>query len=169
VIEEEHDGQTPAMAAAGAVHRLVERNETLATAESLTGGLVAATIVEIPGVSAVFRGGLVVYATELKHALAGVPEDLLKERGPVDPDVALALAAGARERCAADWGVATTGVAGPEPQDGKPVGLIYVAVAGPPGATVRELRLDGSRAEVRSAAVVAVLRLLADRLGVASA
>jgi nicotinamide-nucleotide amidase len=162
-------GMTPQVAAAGAVHALVDRKETLATAESLTGGWVAATIVEIPGVSTVFRGGLVVYATELKHALAGVPEDLLAERGPVDPDVALALAAGARERCAADWGLATTGVAGPEPQDGKPVGLVYVAVAGPPGATVRELRVDGSRAEVRSASVIAVLQLLTDQLRAAPA
>jgi len=160
---------TPQVAAAAAVHALVDRKETLATAESLTGGWVAATIVEIPGVSAVFRGGLVVYATELKHALAGVPEDLLAERGPVDPDVALALAAGARERCGADWGLATTGVAGPEPQDGKPVGLVYVAVAGPPGATVRELRLGGSRAEVRSASVIAVLQLLTDQLRAAPA
>jgi nicotinamide-nucleotide amidase len=162
-------GLTREVAAAAAVHSLVDRKETLATAESLTGGWVAATIVEIPGVSTVFRGGLVVYATELKHSLAGVPEDLLAERGPVDPDVALALAAGARERCAADWGLATTGVAGPEPQDGKPVGLVYVAVAGPPGATVRELRVDGSRAEVRNASVIAVLQLLTDQLRAAPA
>jgi nicotinamide-nucleotide amidase len=163
------EGPTPAVAAAAAVQLLVERGETLATAESLTGGLVAATIVEIPGVSAVFRGGLVVYATALKHALAGVPEDLLKERGPVDPDVALALAAGARERCLADWGVATTGVAGPDPQDGKPVGLVYIAVAGPAGATVRELRLAGSRARIRGASVTAVLELLAGQLRAARA
>ena len=150
--------------AAAVVRLLVARSETFATAESLTGGLVAATAVEIPGVSAVFRGGLVVYATDLKHALAGVSESLLAERGPVDPDVALALAAGARQRCGADWGVATTGVAGPDPQDGKPVGLVYVAVAGAPGATVRELRLGGGRAEIRAASVAAVLELLADRL-----
>jgi nicotinamide-nucleotide amidase len=143
---------------------LLARGETFATAESLTGGLVAATVVEIPGVSAVFRGGLVVYATDLKHALAGVPEALLAERGPVDPDVARALAAGARERCGADWGLATTGVAGPEPQDGKPVGLVYVAVAGPAGASVRELRLSGSRAEIRAASVTGVLSLFADLL-----
>ena len=149
---------------AEAVRLLRERGETFATAESLTGGLAAATAVEIPGVSAVFRGGLVVYATDLKHALAGVSEDLLAERGPVDPDVALALAAGARQRCGADWGLATTGVAGPEPQDGKPVGMVYVAVAGPPGATVRELRLDGSRAEIRGASVAAVFELLTTRL-----
>jgi nicotinamide-nucleotide amidase len=152
------------VAAAAAVHALVERRQTLATAESLTGGLVATTIVEIPGVSAVYRGGLVVYATDLKHALAGVPDNLLAERGPVDPDVALALAVGARERCVADWGLATTGVAGPEPQDGKPVGLVFVAVAGPSGATVRELRLTGSRADVRTESVTAVLRLLVDEL-----
>jgi nicotinamide-nucleotide amidase len=154
-------GTTPQVAA---VRALLARHETLATAESLTGGLVAATLVEIPGVSAVFRGGLVVYATELKHLLAGVREDLLAERGPVDPDVALALAAGARERCGADWGVATTGVAGPDPQDGKPVGLVYVAVAGPEGSSVRELRLTGSRPEIRAGSVSAVLQLLAERL-----
>lgn len=146
------------------VRALVERRETLAAAESLTGGLVAATLVNIPGVSAVFRGGLVVYATDLKHALAGVPERLLTERGPVDPDVALALAAGARERCTADWGLGTTGVAGPDPQDGKPVGLVFVAVAGPSGATVRELTLAGSRAEIRAASTAAVLELLAERI-----
>jgi nicotinamide-nucleotide amidase len=154
----------PDLAAVAAVRRLVERRETVATAESLTGGLVAATLVEIPGVSAVYRGGLVVYATDLKHALAGVPEDLLGSRGPVDPDVAAALAVGARERCGADWGLATTGVAGPEPQDGKPVGLVYVAVAGPPGVAVRELRLSGNRATVRTESVTCVLRLLAEQL-----
>jgi nicotinamide-nucleotide amidase len=154
----------PDIAAAAAVHRLIDRHETLATAESLTGGLVAATVVEIPGVSAVYRGGLVVYATELKHILAGVPQALLDERGPVDPDVAGALAEGARERCGADWGVATTGVAGPEPQDGKPVGLVYVAVAGASGTEVRELRLDGNRAAIRTESVTRALFLLSDCL-----
>jgi nicotinamide-nucleotide amidase len=152
------------VAAAAAVHELVERRETLATAESLTGGLVAATIVEIPGVSSVYRGGLVVYATDLKNLLAGVPEALLAERGPVDRDVAQALAEGARDRCRADWGLATTGVAGPEPQDGKPVGLVYVAVAGPGRSTVRELHLEGSRAQVRTETVTTVLGLLVDEL-----
>lgn len=151
---------TPQTAAVDAVRRLIDRGETFATAESLTGGLVAATVVEIAGVSAVFRGGLVVYATDLKHSLAGVPEALLAERGAVDPDVALALAAGCRERCGADWGLATTGVAGPVPQDGVPVGLVYVAVAGPTGATVRKLELGGDRAAVRTESVTRVLRLL---------
>ena len=157
------------LAAADAVQALKLRHETFATAESLTGGLVAATVVEIPGVSAVFRGGLVVYATDLKHALAGVDAQLLAERGPVDPDVARALAAGARERCGADWGLSTTGVAGPDPQDGKPVGLVYVAVAGPAGEAVRELRLTGSRAEIRIESVTAVLNLLVDQLRASAA
>jgi nicotinamide-nucleotide amidase len=152
------------VAAAAAVHALVERRETVATAESLTGGLVAATVVEIPGVSAVFRGGLVVYATDLKARLAGVPEALLAERGPVDGDVAAALAEGVRDRCGADWGLSTTGVAGPDPQDGKPVGLVYVAVAGRAGCTVRELKLGGNREAIRTESVTAVLQLLTDSL-----
>jgi nicotinamide-nucleotide amidase len=151
-------------AAATAVRALLDRRQTLAVAESLTGGLVAATLVEIAGVSAVFRGGLVVYATDLKHSLAGVPEELLAEVGPVDPDVAAALADGARQRCGADWGLATTGVAGPEPQDGKPVGLVYVAAAGQEHSTVRRLDLTGTRAEIRVASVTAVLRLLVEEM-----
>ncbi|MFI6132305.1 CinA family protein [Micromonospora sp. NPDC051141] len=150
--------------AAAAVHRLRECGQTLATVESLTGGLLAAAIVEIAGVSAIYRGGLVVYATELKAVLAGVPEDLLAARGPVDPEVAVALAEGGRRRCGADWGLATTGVAGPEPQDDKPVGLVYVAVAGPTGSDVRRLDLDGGRDHIRSAAVIEALRLLAEHI-----
>ncbi|WP_326564340.1 CinA family protein [Micromonospora peucetia] len=150
--------------AAGVVHSLSERHETLATVESLTGGLLAASIVEIAGVSGIFRGGLVVYATELKSWLAGVPEDLLADRGPVDPDVAVALAEGGRRRCGADWGLATTGVAGPEPQDGKPVGLVYVAAAGPSGTHVRQLDLAGGRDHIRSATVIEALRLLTERI-----
>jgi nicotinamide-nucleotide amidase len=151
-------------AAAAVMAALVARGETFAAVESLTGGLIASTVVEIPGVSAVFRGGLVVYATDLKESLAGVPGDLLAERGPVDPDVASALATGGRERCKADWAVATTGVAGPEPQGGQPVGTVYVAVAGPYGTVVRRLGLDGDRAAVRAAAATAALRLLADQI-----
>lgn len=151
-------------AAVGVLSLLKKRGETLATAESLTGGLVAATLVDVPGASAVFRGGLVAYATELKAALLGVPDDLLAERGPVDPDVARALARGARERCGADWGLATTGVAGPDPQDGRPVGRVYVAVSGPGVDAVRELNLTGDRSAIRTGSVVAVLVLLEDTL-----
>ncbi|MER7415598.1 CinA family protein [Micromonospora peucetia] len=164
-MDSDADGTRPVgNPAAGVVHSLSERQETLATVESLTGGLLAASIVEIAGVSRIFRGGLVVYATELKSWLAGVPEELLADRGPVDPDVAVALAEGGRRRCGADWGLATTGVAGPEPQDGKPVGLVYVAVAGPSGTHVRQLDLAGGRDHIRSAAVVEALRLLTERI-----
>ncbi|MPZ25171.1 MAG: nicotinamide-nucleotide amidohydrolase family protein [Micromonosporaceae bacterium] len=147
-------------AAAELLRRLAARGETLAVAESLTGGLLAAAIVDVPGASAVFRGGLVVYATDLKESLAGVPAELLAERGPVDPDVALALAEGARTRCRADWGLATTGVAGPDPQHGVAVGTAYVAAAGPGGALVRPLTAPGDRAAVRAAAVTAAVALL---------
>ncbi|MEY8565298.1 CinA family protein [Corynebacterium sp.] len=101
---------------------------TVATAESLTAGEIASTVAGVPGASAVLRGGLVVYATDLKATLAGVDGDLLAARGPVDPDVARALAQGAAIRCGADIGLGVTGVAGPDSQDGHPVGEVYVAV-----------------------------------------
>jgi nicotinamide-nucleotide amidase len=140
---------------------LAARGQTVAVAESLTGGQLASTLVEVPGASKVLRGGLIVYATDLKASLGGVPRALLDERGPVDPDVAVALAKGVRDRCEADWGVATTGVAGPEPHDGKAVGTVYVAVAGAGVSQVRGFTLDGDRAAIRAGAVTAALALLA--------
>ncbi|MBV1848558.1 CinA family protein [Catellatospora sp. NEAU-YM18] len=155
------NGATGAGRVDALVSRLVERGETVAAAESLTGGLLTATLVTVPGVSRVLRGGLVVYATDLKHSLAGVDEALLAERGPVDPDVAVALARGARERCGAHWGLSTTGVAGPGPQDGIPAGTVFVGLAGPDGLSdVVELRVRGDRAAVRATSVDAVLDLL---------
>jgi len=148
---------------ASVVETLRARGETLAVAESLTGGLLAATIVDVPGASKVFRGGLVVYATDLKHKLAGVDPGLLASLGPVDPSVAAQLAAGARERCESTWGLATTGVAGPNPQDGKPVGMVFIAVSGPASA-VEQLSLSGDRPGIRRAAVAAALALLARHL-----
>jgi nicotinamide-nucleotide amidase len=142
---------------------LIARGETLAVAESLTGGMLAATIVSVPGVSKVFRGGLIVYATDLKHSLAGVDSDLLEAHGPVHPEVALQMAAGARERCGATWGLSTTGVAGPGPQDGVPEGLVFVAVDGPK-RKVEQLNLSGNRQFVRQTSVDVVLKLLADQL-----
>jgi nicotinamide-nucleotide amidase len=142
------------------IERLVARDETLAVAESLTGGLLAATIVDVSGASAAFRGGLIVYATPLKETLAGVDHDLLAERGPVDPEVAAQLAAGARTRCAATWGLATTGVAGPTPQNGIAVGTVYVAIAGPGISQVEKLLLAGGRSEIRSQSVAQALALL---------
>jgi nicotinamide-nucleotide amidase len=138
---------------------LKDRGETLATAESLTGGLVGGALTDVPGVSAVYRGGVVVYATDLKAKLAGVSEDLLAAVGPVHPDTAAALATGVRERLDATYGLATTGVAGPDPQAGIEAGTVYVAAAGPSSVQVRKLQLTGDRAAVRRASVQAVLEL----------
>jgi len=136
---------------------------SLAVAESLTGGAVIDALVGVPGASTVLRGGIVAYATDLKHRLLDVPAGLLAERGAVDPDVAEAMALGALERTGARVAVATTGVAGPEPQDGKPVGLVYLGVAGTtpaPWVDSAEFRFAGDRAAVRAQAVEAALRAL---------
>ncbi len=146
--------------AAEALKALRERGWTLAVAESLTGGLLSARVVDVPGASLVHRGAVVAYATELKATLLGVPDDLLARRGPVDPDVALRMAAGVRERLGADVGVATTGVAGPDEQDGKPPGTVHVAVVTPDAQAVRSWQLAGDRALVRERTVEAALRLL---------
>nr|WP_083661798.1 CinA family protein [Actinophytocola xanthii] len=142
------------------VEALRERGETVATAESLTGGLVAAVLTSVPGSSAVVRGGLVVYATPLKTDLAGVSAADLADHGPVHPVVAEQLAEGARRTCGASWGLGLTGVAGPDPQDGVEPGVVHLGVSGPDGTTVRTIGVDGNRHQVRSAAVGAVLGLL---------
>ncbi|TWS20186.1 CinA family protein [Tsukamurella asaccharolytica] len=146
------------------VAALAERGQTVASAESLTAGLFAATIADVPGASVVLRGGLIVYATDLKASLAGVPSGELERNGPVHPDTARALADGARTRCGADWGVGLTGVAGPTEQDGVPVGTVHLGLSGSSGTSVTTLHLDGDRAEVRRAAVDAALRELAARV-----
>lgn len=138
---------------------LEARGWSVAAAESLTGGLVVAALVDVPGASRTVRGGVVAYATDLKASLLGVDRQLLAARGAVDPDVALAMAGGVRERLAADVGLATTGVAGPDPQDGAAPGTVHVAVRTPGSAHVTSLTLPGDRDEVRRAAVGAVLAL----------
>lgn len=140
---------------------LVRRGLTIGIAESLTGGLLAAALTDVPGASATFRGAVVAYATDVKCDVLAVPAGLVAARGVVDPDVAAAMAVGAREVLGSDLGVATTGVAGPEPQDGAPVGLVFVAVATADSTTVRELDLSGSRDEVRRSTVLGALRLVA--------
>ncbi|MGN6472746.1 MAG: CinA family protein [Mycobacteriales bacterium] len=153
------------IAAAARIHELLRsRGESLATAESLTGGMVGAILTEVAGASATYRGGVVVYATDLKAGLLGVPAALLAERGPVDPDVAVAMAEGVRSRLSATWGVALTGVAGPEPQGGKPVGTVCVAVSGPGGTAVGEQVFPGDRTGIRAAACRNALDVLYDRL-----
>jgi nicotinamide-nucleotide amidase len=140
-------------AARALVTLLTARGETVATAESLTAGLLAATLAGVPGASDVLRGGLITYTVETKIMLAGVPRELLDELGPVAAPTAAALAEGARDRCAATWGVGLTGVAGPEPHGGHRVGTVYLGLAGPGPTEVAELGLDGSRWDIRLAAV----------------
>lgn len=149
--------------AADAVTALRGRGWTLGTAESLTAGLLAATIADVPGASAVLRGGLVVYATDLKHTLAGVPPEVLDRHGAVSAETARALAAGAALRCGADVGVSLTGVAGPDRQEGRPVGTVYAGLA-VPGQEPRSVRLSlsGDRRHIRTAACTAALGLLVD-------
>ena len=158
------------------VEALTERGETVAFCESLTAGLGAATLATVPGASAVLRGGMVTYATDLKRDLAGVDADLLEEEGPVAAETARQMALGAREKCSASWGISFTGVAGPDQQDGHPVGEVFVGFVGPgtdnravalraeaagkagrfaiaSGAKEPIPVLSGNRAEIRNAAV----------------
>lgn len=145
---------------------LRRRGETLATAESLTGGLIGHLVTDVPGASHSYRGGLVCYATDLKATLAGVDPAVLAAVGPVAPETAQLLALGASRRCGADWGLAVTGVAGPEPQDGHPVGQVFVGLAR--AATrqtqAHQLTLTGDRAAIRQQTADQALGLLARAL-----
>ncbi len=135
------------------------RGLTLATAESVTGGLVGARLTAIPGASDVFRGAIVSYATEVKQTLLGVGE------GPVvSEDAARRMAHGVRERLGADIGLALTGVAGPDEQDGQPVGTLYVGLVGPGFDEVRQTRLPGQREQMRQFSVITALGLLRTEL-----
>jgi nicotinamide-nucleotide amidase len=139
---------------------LAQRGETVATAESLTGGLLCAALVDVPGASSAVRGGIVAYAVAAKVSLLGVDGGLVAVRGTVDAEVARQMATGCRRRLETTWGVATTGVAGPEALEGKPAGTVFVAVSGQSGVRVQSLHLDGRRSEVRQATVDAGLSLL---------
>ena len=150
--------------AAEVVARLTQAGHTLATAESLTGGLVAAALTDIPGASAAFRGGVVTYATELKASLLGVDRGMLARHGAVYAPVAAAMAAGVRTRLGATYGVATTGVAGPEPADGQPVGTAHIAVSAADDTVVRTIVLNGDRHVIRRLTVEHALGLLLGRL-----
>ena len=142
------------------IGHLTERGLTVCVAESLTGGLLCAALTEAPGASAVIRGGVVAYATDLKSSMLGVSQELLASRGAVDPDVALEMAAGVAHQLGSDIGLSTTGVAGPEPQDGKAVGTVFIACVWGTKRVVEELSLAGTRNEIRSLTVHAALRLL---------
>ena len=146
------------------LQRLVAAGQTVAVAESLTGGLLGAALTELPGSSAAFRGGLLVYATDVKASLAGVPDDVLATEGAVSTATAEALAVGARDRLGATWGIGVTGVAGPDEQEGKPAGTLHVAVAGPTGVRSATRRVPGDRQRVRLIAVTSALDLLRRQL-----
>lgn len=157
-------GPTPDPAAAGVLDRLRRLGLTLATSESLTGGLVGAALTGVPGASQVYRGGVVAYATALKAQLSGVPAAVLEQDGAVSERAAVAMADGIRSLAGADWAIATTGVAGPDPQEGHPPGTVWLGVAGPEFSLARRHRFDGDRAAVRDQTVAAALALLAECL-----
>jgi nicotinamide-nucleotide amidase len=150
--------------AAEILRLLTSSGRTLAAAESLTGGLVAAALTDVPGSSSAFRGGVVAYATELKAQLLGVDSRMLASHGPVYAPVAVAMAEGVRERLDATVGVATTGVAGPDAADGFPPGTVHIAVSLADDTVVRTMALTGSRDEVRRLTVERALGLLLGRL-----
>lgn len=161
------------------IDALRNRNQTISFCESLTAGLATATLASVPGASDVLRGGLITYATGLKTSLAGVEEAVIEECGVVSPAVAREMARGCRKVCGTDWAVALTGVAGPDPQDGHPVGEVWIGLSGPnwtasslaaellraeagryalvPGASEPLRVLTGERNQIRAAAVEAAL------------
>jgi nicotinamide-nucleotide amidase len=157
----------PRESAAVLLDRLVELGWTVAVAESLTGGMVVSSLIDIPGASRVVRGGVVAYATDVKRSVLAVDPALLEAHGAVHPRVARQMARGVRhvlgrEGTPADVGIATTGVAGPEPQDGQPVGTVHIAVSTPLGTRVDSLVLSGDRDRIRREAThIAIRRALA--------
>lgn len=152
--------------AATIVSRLTDIKASVATAESLTGGRLAARMTDVPGSSAVYAGGVVSYATAVKVGVLGVPQSVVDEHGVVSEECARSMAEAARALLRTTYGVSTTGVAGPDSQDGQPVGTVFVGVAGPRGTRVVRLALDGDRAEIQAASVAAALSALGDMIGV---
>lgn len=152
------------------VAALTAGGETIAVAESLTGGALAAELIKTPGASVVVNGGIVAYRTAVKHTLLGVDSGLLARHGAVHPEVAAQMAVGARRALAVDGvpasiGLSTTGVAGPDSQDGHPVGTVFLGLARGDDVRTRALRLGGSRNQIRGAVVDAALRWLLEEFG----
>jgi PncC family amidohydrolase len=135
---------------AAQVHaELLRRGLTIGVAESLTGGDLCGALTAAPGASATVLGGVVSYATPVKQQVLGVPEAVVESHGVVSAECAEAMAAGARRLLGADWALATTGVAGPDSQEGKPVGTVFVGIAGPSSVRSLSLLLSGDRREIR--------------------
>ena len=162
------DGGTSGAGNAAAVVRAASAaGLTLATAESLTAGMVAAELGTVPGVSEVLAGGVVAYSNFVKKKVLGVDADLLAAAGSVDGEVARQMADGVRRVLETDLGVSTTGVAGPEPHDGKAVGCVFIAAVSAERSLVREFSFSGDREAIRrqacDEALVLLARLLPDR------
>lgn len=152
--------------------RLEAKKLKLAVAESLTGGLLAAEFVSVPGASKVFLGSIVAYQTELKHQLLGVSNSLLQDQGAVNAEVAAQMAGGIRAKFASKLGldeaqviaISTTGVAGPDPQDGQAAGTVFIGIASPFGESVYAHEFDGDRQAIRAATVAAALEHLGEQI-----
>lgn len=159
------EGPSPQVLAATLEAELLKRRRMIATAESLTGGALGDLLSAAPGASETYLGGVVCYATSLKQRLLDVAQETIDEHGVVSAECASEMAAGARSLTGSDYAVSTTGVAGPTEQEGKPVGLVFLGVAGPDGVITTKLQLDGDRAQIRdrtcleavSAAIAAIV------------
>lgn len=143
---------------------LSEKKQTLSTAESCTGGLISSTITDVPGASKVFVGGVTVYATEMKRKILKISEDVFKY-GVISSEMAEAMAMAVKSLTGSDYSIATTGNLGPDTMEGKPVGLIFVAVATQDSVHIKELNLKGSRAANKTFATLEALKLLKEVLG----
>ena len=143
---------------------LMKKNMTLATAESCTGGLLGAKITSIPGVSALYAGGFITYSADQKHDMLGVSRKLLKEHGAVCKKTAKQMALGAAEKTGVDVSLAITGNAGPDPSEGKPVGLVYIGICIDGKTVGKKYMFTGGREEIRAQAVDAALTLLYGKL-----
>lgn len=136
----------------------------LATAESLTGGLIGGSITAVPGASAVYAGGIISYTNEVKHRLLGVPMELLDSLGAVSGPVAQAMAIGARKALSADVAVSVTGLAGPDGDEfGHPVGTVFIGYADENTSFAREFHLSGDREAVRNQTIEAALQLILEQ------
>ena len=144
------------------VDRLIDAGATVATAESITAGRLAARLTDGAGSSSAFLGGVVTYATEVKTSVLGVPEAIVDDHGVISEECARSMAENVRDMMGTTYGVSTTGVAGPDTQEGQPVGTVFVGVAGPDGTDVRRLALDGERMEIQKETVAEAMSALTD-------
>lgn len=152
------EGADPA--AREVIAALIAAQATIATAESLTGGLVCAALTAVPGASAVVFGGVASYSAELKTRVLGVPDSVIAEHGTVSEQTAQHMADGVRRLTGASIGVATTGVAGPDPTEGKPVGTVFIAASGESIGRVQAFTYRGSRDQIRAQTVEDALKLV---------